>query len=107
MFISTTESIAGYRVVESLGLVTGSVVMTKHVGRDIMAGLKSLVGGELRGYTELLQEARNNAIDRMNQQAAQWGANAILCVRLGTASITPGSAELIAYGTAVKVQAEN
>ena len=105
MFLCTTENVPGYQVTETMGLVTGSVVMTKHVGRDIAAAFKSIVGGEVKGYTELLQEARNNAIARMTQQATQWGANAVVCVRLATTEILQGCAEVTAYGTAVKVQA--
>ena len=106
MFLCTTENIPGYRVTETLGLVTGSVVMTKHIGRDIAAVIKGLFGGEVRGYTELLHEARSSAIERMSRQAAQWGANAVVGVRLSTTEVMQGCAEVTAYGTAVKVAAE-
>ena len=76
----------------------------KHLGRDIMAGLKNIVGGELRGYTELLQESRNEALSRMTAQAEELGANAIINVRLATASVTAGAAEILCYGTAVRVE---
>ena len=85
-------------------VVTGSTVRAKHIGRDIMAGLKNLVGGELKGYTELLQEARQEAVDRMIEQARSVGANAIVNVRFSTSNITQGAAELFAYGTAVRVE---
>jgi uncharacterized protein YbjQ (UPF0145 family) len=104
MIISNTESIPGRRIVEFYGVVTGNTVRAKHVGRDIMAGLKNIVGGELRGYTELLQDSRKEATDRMIEQAQSMGANAVVNVRFATSSISQGAAELFAYGTAVKVQ---
>ncbi|HKJ19465.1 MAG TPA: YbjQ family protein, partial [Woeseiaceae bacterium] len=84
--------------------VTGNTVRAKHIGRDIMAGLKNIVGGELVGYTELLQDSRNEATERMIQQAQSMGANAVVNVRFATSSIAQGAAELFAYGTAVKVE---
>ena len=104
MQISNTEEIPGRRIVEFYGVVSGSTVRAKHVGRDIMAGLKNLVGGELVGYTELITESRNESISRMRQQAESMGANAIVNVRFSTSSIAQGAAELFAYGTAVKVE---
>ena len=101
MIISNMEIIPGKRIKEHLGLVQGSTVRAKHVGRDIMAGLKNIFSGEVLGYTELLQESREEAINRMQQQAEAVGANAILNVRFSTSSITQGAAELFAYGTAV------
>jgi uncharacterized protein YbjQ (UPF0145 family) len=98
------EIIPGKHIKEHLGLVQGSTVRTKHVGRDILASLKNVFGGELRGYTELLHESREEAINRMKQQAAAIGANAVLNVRFSTSSITQGAAELFAYGTAVKME---
>lgn len=103
MVISNTESIPGRTIVEFYGVVTGNTVRAKHVGRDIMAGLKNIVGGELKGYTELLQDSRKEATDRMIEQAASMGANAVINVRFATSSISQGAAELFAYGTAVKV----
>lgn len=102
MLISNIENIPGKRITEHLGLVLGSTVRTKHVGKDILASLKNIVGGELRGYTELLVEARNEAISRMREQAEAVGADGVINVRLATSSITAGAAELLAYGTAVK-----
>lgn len=99
VMLTTLEGVPGKTVTEHLGLVQGSTVRAKHLGRDIAAGLKNLVGGELKGYTELLQEAT----DRMVQQALQLGANAVINVRYSTSSLTAGAAELFAYGTAVKV----
>ncbi len=106
LLLANTEILPGYRTTAYLGLVQGSTIRAKHFGRDLMAGLKNLVGGELRGYTELLQESRQQAVERMTEQAARLGANAIVNVRFGTASITQGAAEILAYGTAVRVEPE-
>ena len=103
MILSNIETIPGREIREFYGVVTGSTVRTKHIGRDIMAGLKNIVGGELVGYTELLQEARADAVSRMIQQAEGMGANAVVNVRFSTSSVTQGAAELFAYGTAVLV----
>ena len=104
MIVVNTETIAGFQVVQVKGIVQGNTVRAKHAGRDIAAGLKNLVGGELKGYTELLTESRREAIDRMVSQAQQMGANAIVNVRFTTSAVTSGAAELYAYGTAVVVQ---
>ncbi|MBL1215971.1 MAG: hypothetical protein D8M59_00580 [Planctomycetes bacterium] len=104
MIIVNTETIPGFDVVELRGLVQGNTIRAKHVGRDIAAGLKNLVGGELRGYTELLTEARREAMERMMSQAQQLGANAIINVRFTTSSVAGGAAELYAYGTAVTAE---
>ena len=104
MDISNVETIPGKEIVEFLGLVQGSTVRAKHVGRDFMASLKNIVGGELKGYTELLNDARSQALDRMLEQANQLGANAVINVRFSTSSISQGAAELFAYGTAVVVR---
>jgi uncharacterized protein YbjQ (UPF0145 family) len=101
VLISNMELIPGKRVTKHLGLVQGSSVRAKHVGRDIMAGLKNIFGGELKGYTELLQESRDEAIERMQKQGKAVGANAILNVRFSTSSIAQGAAEIYVYGTAV------
>ena len=101
MLLSNLEIVPGHRIVKHLGLVQGSTVRSKHLGKDIMAGLKNIVGGELKGYTELLQEARQEATERMIKQAQAIGANAILNIRFSTSSITQGAAEMLAYGTAV------
>ena len=103
MILSNTEEIPGHTIREFYGVVTGSTVRAKHIGRDIMAGLKNIVGGELKGYTELLQEARQEALDRMSEQARSIGANAVVNVRFSTSSVAQGAAELFAYGTAVRV----
>ncbi len=104
MLVTNIEIIPGKRVKEHLGLVQGSSVRAKHLGRDIMAGLKNIFGGELKGYTELLQESREEAMERMIQQAEAVGANAVLNVRFSTSSIAAGAAELFAYGTAVVLE---
>lgn len=104
MIISNTESIPGRQIVEFYGVVTGNTVRAKHLGRDIMAGLKNIVGGELKGYTELLQDSRKEATERMIEQAQSMGANAVVNIRFATSSISQGAAELFAYGTAVRVE---
>lgn len=104
MILTNVETVPGKKIVEHFGLVQGSTIRTKHVGRDIMASLKNLVGGELKGYTELLREARKEATDRMVAQANQLGANAVVNVRYATSSVAQGAAELFAYGTAVRVE---
>lgn len=104
MIITNIETVPGKNIVEHFGLVSGITIRAKHVGRDIMASLKNLVGGELKGYTQLLQESRQQALDRMVDQARQLGANAIINVRFSTSSVAQGAAELYAYGTAVLVE---
>lgn len=104
LILTTLESVPGRRIVKHLGLVQGSTVRAKHLGRDIAAGLKNLVGGELKGYTELLQEARREATQRMAQEAIRKGANAVINIRFATSSLTQGAAELFVYGTAVQVE---
>jgi len=101
MIVTNTETVAGYEIVEMKGLVQGNTVRAKHAGRDIAAGLKNLIGGELRGYTELLTESRREAMTRMLAQAQQLGANGIVNVRFTTSAITAGASEMFAYGTAV------
>ncbi len=104
MLLSNVETIPGKSIVQFYGVVNGSTVRAKHLGRDFMAGLKNLIGGELVGYTELLQESRKEAVERMVQQAESLGANAVVNVRFSTSSISQGAAELFAYGTAVRVE---
>ncbi|MEN8263653.1 MAG: YbjQ family protein [Nitrospirota bacterium] len=104
MILTNIESVPGKSIVEHYGLVSGSTVRAKHVGRDIMAGLKNIVGGELTGYTELLHDSRQQATDRMTEQARQLGANAIVNVRFATSAVAQGASELYVYGTAVRVE---
>ncbi len=104
MILTNIESVPGKKIVKHFGIVSGSTVRAKHVGRDIMAGLKNIVGGELKGYTELLHEARDEAANRMVEQAKSLGANAIVNVRFATSSVAQGASELYVYGTAVMVE---
>ena len=104
MILTNIETVPGKKIVEHFGLVQGSTIRAKHVGRDIMASLKNLVGGELKGYTQLMMEARAEATERMVSQAGQLGANAVVNVRYATSSVAQGAAELFAYGTAVRVE---
>ena len=104
MLLSNLEIVPGRKITKHLGLVQGSTVRSKHIGRDIMAGFKNVLGGELTGYTELLQESREEATQRMVAQAQTIGANAVLNVRFSTSSISQGAAELFAYGTAVVLE---
>jgi len=103
VLLSNTETIPGLSITAFHGVVSGNTVRAKHIGRDIMAGLKNIVGGELEGYTELLNEAREEALERMVAQARSMGANAVVNVRFATSSVTQGASELFAYGTAVTV----
>ena len=104
MIITNIETVPGKSIVEHFGLVSGSTIRAKHLGKDLMAGLKNLVGGELKGYTQLLQESRKQAMERLIEQARQFGANAIVNIRFSTSSVAQGAAELYAYGTAVRVE---
>ena len=104
MLIVNTETIPGKSVVELKGLVQGNTVRAKNIGRDIAAGFKNMVGGELKGYTELLTESRREALSRMAAQAEALGANAVVNVRFSTSAITSGASEMMAYGTAVVVE---
>ena len=104
MLISNIEILPNKRVVKHLGLVQGSTVRAKHAGKDIMAGFKNIFGGELGSYTELLQESRDEAVQRMQEQAASIGANAVINVRFSTSAIAAGASEILAYGTAVVVE---
>lgn len=104
MEVVTMDSIPGKKVVRVLGMVSGNSIRTKHVGKDIMAGLKTIAGGELSQYTEMMIEARQQALQRMMKQAEEMGANAILCVRYMSSSVMRSAAEMVAYGTAVVIE---
>ncbi|MCC1496961.1 YbjQ family protein [Alcanivorax sp. 1008] len=104
MLVSNIEIIPGRKVIKHLGMAQGNTVRAKHLGKDFLAGLKNIVGGELKGYTELLQEARDEAVQRMVDQAKGMGANAVINVRFSTSSVSAGAAELFAYGTAVVLE---
>ena len=101
MILTNIEAVPGHTITRHLGLVQGNSVRAKHVGRDLMAGLKNFFGGELKGYTELLNESREEATQRMQAQAVALGGNAVINVRFATSSVAPGAAELFVYGTAV------
>ena len=104
MILATTDSIAGKRVVKTLGFVRGNTIRARHIGKDILAGLRILVGGEIHEYTKLMAEAREQAIDRMKDEANELGANAILMVRFSTSEVASNAAEILVYGTAVVLE---
>ena len=104
IIVVNTETIPGKLITESFGVVSGSTVRAKNIGRDITQGLKNIMGGELHKYTELLEESRKEAMGRMVSDAMARGANAIVNVRFATSAVTTGAAELFAYGTAVKIE---
>ena len=104
LILTNIDSVPGRRIVQHFGLVQGSTIRAKHFGRDFAAGLKNIVGGELRGYTELLQESRAEATSRMVAQAQELGANAVINVRFTTSSVAQGASEILSYGTAVVVE---
>jgi uncharacterized protein YbjQ (UPF0145 family) len=106
MIITTTDNIPGKKIVKTFGLVRGNTIRARHVGRDIMAGLKNLVGGEIVEYTKLMAESREQVIDRMTEEAERIGANAIVGTRFTTSEIMGAAAELLSYGTAVIVEDE-
>jgi len=103
MIVVTTEQIEGKKTTETLGLVRGSTIRARHMGRDIMAGLRTIVGGEIKEYTVMLAQAREEALHRMIEQAEKMDANAIVSTRSVTSMVMSGAAEIVAYGTAVKV----
>ena len=103
MIVVTTEHIEGKRITETLGLVRGSTIRARHIGHDIMAVLCNIVGGEITDYTVMLAQAREEALQRMVDQAEKMGANAVICTRFATSMVMSGAAEMVAYGTAVKV----
>ena len=102
MILVTTEKVEGHEIKESLGVVKGEIVQSKNLGRDFMAGMKTLVGGEIKGYTEMIREARQIATKRMIDEARELDADAVVGVRYGSSAVMQGAAEIIVYGTAVK-----
>jgi len=104
LIVVTTEQIEGKKIIETLGLVKGSTIRARHIGRDVMAGLRNVVGGEIKDYTVMLAQAREESLGRMIEQAEKMGANAIICTRFVTSMVMGGAAEMVAYGTAVKVE---
>ncbi|MBQ9181128.1 MAG: YbjQ family protein [Bacilli bacterium] len=107
MKIVTTDNIKGYEIVETIGMVKGQIVQSKNFGKDFLAGVKNIVGGEVKNYTEMLSEAREIATNRMIEEAKSLGADAVVSVRFGTSAIMQGTAEIIVYGTAVKCRELN
>jgi len=104
MLLSTTDTIPGKTITKHLGLVRGNTIRARHVGKDILAGLRNLVGGEIAEYTKLLGESREQALDRMIEEAKKLGANAVVGVRFSTSEVMTHAAEILAYGTAVVVE---
>ncbi len=104
MIVVNTETVPGHQVVEALGVVRGSTIRAKHIGRDIMASLRNIVGGEVKEYTEMLIETRNESVHRMKQEARALGADAVVNLRFTTSQVMSGAAELLAYGTAVRIK---
>lgn len=104
MKLVSIDSMPGCEITEVLGLVKGEIVQSKHIGRDFMAGMKTIVGGEIKGYTEMIEEARKIATERMIAEATKLGADAIVGVRYGSSSVMSGASEIMVYGTAVKLK---
>ena len=104
MIITTSDEIPGKRIIKTLGVVMGNIIRARHIGRDIMALFRHLVGGEVMDYTKMMAESREQALDRMTQEAQKLGANAVVCLRFSTSFIMSGAAEILAYGTAVVVE---
>lgn len=104
MHITTQDEFAEYEITQTLGLVRGNTIRARHVGKDIVAGLRGVIGGEITEYTKMLAESREQALDRMAEHAKEMDADGIVCVRFTTSAVTQGSAELLAYGTAVKLR---
>ncbi len=107
MIVVNTDFVPGHRIRETLGLVRGSTIRAKHLGKDIMAGLRTLVGGEIKEYSEMLVESRSESMRRMEAQAEKLGADAVINVRFVTSQVMSGAAELLAYGTAVKLERQS
>jgi uncharacterized protein YbjQ (UPF0145 family) len=104
MIIASADEIAGRRIVETLGLVRGNTIRARHIGKDILAGLRNIAGGEIQEYTKMMAESREQSLDRMVEEAEKLGADAIVSVRFTTTSMMQGAAELLVYGTAVKLE---
>jgi uncharacterized protein YbjQ (UPF0145 family) len=104
MLVTTSDTVEGHKIAKTLGLVKGNTIRAKHIGKDIVAGLRNLVGGEIKEYTEMLNESREQSLRRMEEDAKKLGADAIVTVRFTTSTVIGGAAELLAYGTAVKLK---
>lgn len=103
MLITTQDELSDYQITKTLGLVKGNTIRARHIGKDILAALRSMVGGEILEYTKMISESREQALDRMIEQAQEMGADGIVCVRYTTTAVLSGSAEMFVYGTAVKL----
>lgn len=104
MIITTSDTIPGKEIKETIGLVQGQVVQSKHIGSDVVAGLKNIVGGEIKGYTDMVNRARKTAVDRLTKAAKEKGADAVICFRYGSSTVAANASEIMAYGTAVKLK---
>jgi uncharacterized protein YbjQ (UPF0145 family) len=104
MFLTTLETLQGYEITETLGMVRANTVRTRHVGKDILAALRNIIGGEIVEYTKMLAESREQVMDRLENKAREMDADAIVCIRFTTSAVMQGAAELLAYGTAVKLK---
>lgn len=104
MLLVTTDTISGKEIKETLGIVQGTIVQSKHIGKDIMAGFKTIIGGEIKGYSEMVTEARQKATERMTAQAEALEADAIIGIRYASSSVVQGASEILVYGTAVKLK---
>ncbi len=104
MRLTTQDNFCDYRVTKTLGIVRGNTIRARHVGKDILAGLRNIVGGEVKEYTKMLAESREQALDRMEKEAEDMEADGVVCIRFVTSQIMQGSAELLVYGTAVKLE---
>ena len=106
MLITTQDNFADYEITETLGMVKGNTIRARHIGKDILAGLRTIIGGEITEYTKMLAESREQAIDRMISEAESKGADGVVCLRFTTSAVMSGAAELLVYGTAVKLKKE-
>ena len=106
MLITTSDVVPGWKIKKIVGIVRGNSIRARHIGRDIMAGFRNLLGGEIKDYTKMMAESREQALDRMIEQAAQFGANAVITTRFTTSTVMQGAAELLAYGTGVVLEEE-
>jgi uncharacterized protein YbjQ (UPF0145 family) len=104
MLLTTTDNIEGKKIVKTIGLVKGSTIRARHIGKDIMAGLRNVVGGEVKEYTKMMAESREQALDRMKEEAKSKGANAVIEMRFATSMVMQSASEILAYGTAVVVE---
>ncbi len=105
--VTTQDEFTDFQIIETIGLVKGNTIRARHIGKDILAGLRTIIGGEITEYTKMLAESREQSLDRMMEQAKNMGADGIVCLRFTTSAVMQGSAELLAYGTAVKLEKKN